>query len=280
MERVDVTREHPARKVAEITLGFWLAKVVATTLGEVAGDAIAQTLNLGYVAGLAITLGLLAAFLVAQVRADRYHPFLFWATIVGTTTAGTEIADLATHTLNLGYNVTSAILFGGMLLTLGIWYLRRGTCDVSAVINRESELLLWGAVLFSNSLGTAFGDGLVYVFGLTYTTGSLVCMAVIGAVLLLHYVARVNAAFIFSGRHSFSPGRSAPTSETCSRRKLPRADLASTRLRLPWSAFCCSQELSCSSNVGSTLSMDVAVPSPEQPSGYDFGLTPFLDWEG
>jgi uncharacterized membrane-anchored protein len=197
METVDVSREHPARKVAEITLGFWLAKVVATTLGEVAGDAIAQTLNLGYVAGLAITLALLAAFLVAQVRADRYHPFLFWATIVGTTTAGTEIADLSTHTLNLGYNATSAILFGGMLLTLGIWYFRRGTCDVSAVVDRENELFFWGAVLFSNSLGTAFGDGLVYVFGLTYTTGSLVCMAMIGVVLLLHYVARVNAAFIF-----------------------------------------------------------------------------------
>ena len=84
-----------------------------------------------------------------------------------------------------------------MLLTLGIWYFRRGTCDVSAVVDRENELFFWGAVLFSNSLGTAFGDGLVYVFGLTYTTGSLVCMAMIGVVLLLHYVARVNAAFIF-----------------------------------------------------------------------------------
>ena len=197
MERMNVTRDHPVRKVAEITLGFWLAKVVATTLGEVAGDAIAQTLNLGYVAGLAITLGLLVAFLIAQVRADHYRPLLFWATIVGTTTAGTEIADLSTHTLGLGYNATSAILFSGMLLTLGVWYLRRGTCDVSGVIDRESELFFWVAVLFSNSLGTAFGDGLVYVFGLTYTTGSLVCMAVIAAVLLLHYVARVNAAVIF-----------------------------------------------------------------------------------
>jgi len=195
--RVNVTRNHSARKVAEITLGFWLAKVTATTLGEVAGDAIAQTLNLGYVAGLAITLAMLAAFLVAQVRADHYRPLLFWATIVGTTTAGTEIADLSTHTLSLGYNATSAILFGGMLLTLGVWYLRRGTCDVSAVVDRESELFFWVAVLFSNSLGTAFGDGLVYVFGLTYTTGSLVCMVVIGVVLLLHYVARVNAALIF-----------------------------------------------------------------------------------
>lgn len=140
-----------------------------------------------------------------------------------------------------------------MLLTLGIWYLRRGTCDVSAVVDRESELFFWGAVLFSNSLGTAFGDGLVYVFGLTYTTGSLVCMAVIGVVLLLHYVARVNAAFIFWAAFVFTEGRSVPTLGTCSRRKLPRADLASTRLRQRWSASCCSPGLSCSSNVGSIL---------------------------
>jgi len=114
--------------VAEITLGFWLAKIVATTLGEVAGDAIAQTLDLGYVAGLGITLSLLAAFLVVRLRADRYHPLFFWATVVGTTTAGTEIADLSTHTLHLGYVGTSALLFGGMLLTLGLRHLRRGTC--------------------------------------------------------------------------------------------------------------------------------------------------------
>lgn len=192
-----MTAYQSARKVAEVTLGFWLAKVVATTLGEVAGDAIAQTLNLGYVAGLAITMALLAVFLVVQVRADRYHPVFFWAAVVGTTTAGTEIADLSTQTLHLGYLATSAALFAGMLLTLAAWYRARGTYDVNAVVDRESELYFWTAVLFSNSLGTAFGDGLVYVFGLTYTTGSLVCMAVIAVVLLLHYVVRISATFIF-----------------------------------------------------------------------------------
>jgi uncharacterized membrane-anchored protein len=212
--RIDVTRDHTIRKVAEITLGFWLAKVVATTLGEVAGDAIAQTLDLGYVAGLGITLGLLAAFLVVQLRADRYHPLFFWATIVGTTTAGTEIADVSTHTLHLGYIGTSAILFGGMLLTLGLWCSRRATCDVNAVVDRESELFFWIAVLFSNSLGTAFGDGLVYVFGLTYTTGSLVCGVVIApCCCCTMWCGSIPCSS--SGQRSFLPARLEPTSGTC-----------------------------------------------------------------
>jgi uncharacterized membrane-anchored protein len=189
--------QSPVRKVAEITLAFWLAKVIATTLGEVAGDVLAQTLNLGYVVGVAITMALLALLLVAQVRAYGYHSLTFWAAIVGTTTAGTEIADLATHTLGLGYTGTSAILFAGMLITLWIWYQRRGTCSVDSVVDRESEIFFWVAVLFSNSLGTAFGDGLVYVIGLTYTSGSLVCLAVIALVLALHYAVKINAVIIF-----------------------------------------------------------------------------------
>jgi uncharacterized membrane-anchored protein len=192
-----VKSESTTRKVAEITLVFWVAKVIATTLGEVAGDALAQTLNLGYVAGFAITIILLGVLLVVQVRARRYHPLTFWAAIVGTTTAGTEIADMATHTFGLGYTVASAILFAGMLIVLGIWYYRRRTVSVESVVDRESESLFWLAVLFSNSLGTAFGDGLVYVFGLTYTTGSLVCLAVIAVVLMLHYLVRVNEVIIF-----------------------------------------------------------------------------------
>jgi uncharacterized membrane-anchored protein len=183
--------------VAEITLAFWVAKVIATTLGEVAGDALAQTLNLGYVAGLAITSVLLVVLLVVQIRANRYLPLIFWATIVATTTTGTEIADLSTHTIGLGYVATSAILFACMLITVGIWYYRRGTCSVDSVVDHESEFFFWVAVMFSNSLGTAFGDGLVYVFGLTYTSGSLVCLGVIVVVLLLHYVVRVNPVVIF-----------------------------------------------------------------------------------
>lgn len=123
------TSTSAARKVAEVTIGFWLAKIVATTLGEVAGDALAQTLNLGYIVSVGITMGLLVLLLFLQTMARGYHPLLFWAAIVGTTTAGTEIADLFTHTLGIGYLGTSAIFFAGMLLALGAWFAARRTCS-------------------------------------------------------------------------------------------------------------------------------------------------------
>lgn len=189
-----MTPQLALRKVAEITLLFWVAKIIATTLGEVAGDVLAQTLDLGYVVGFAITM---IVILIAQVRSKTYHPLAFWAAIVGTTTAGTEIADMCTHTFGLGYTGTSAILFAGLVITLAAWYVRKGTVSVEGITDRESETLFWIAVLFSNSLGTAFGDGLVYVFGLSYVTGAILCSAVIAIVLLLHYVVKVNDVLIF-----------------------------------------------------------------------------------
>lgn len=186
-----------ANKIAEVTAAFWLMKVVATTLGETTGDFFAQTLNLGYVVGLAITGGLLLAILAMQIRAERFHHALFWAAIVGTTTAGTEISDMMDRTFGLGYAAGAGLLTAGLLATLAVWYWRDGTLAVDPIRRRDAETTFWIAVLFSNSLGTAFGDYLVDNLGLSYLGGAAVCTAVILGVLALHYTRAMNDIALF-----------------------------------------------------------------------------------
>ncbi len=184
-------------KIAEVTVFFWVMKIIATTLGETTGDFIAQTLNLGYVVGLAITGALLLVALVLQIRVDRYHPILFWLAIIATTTAGTEISDMMDRTLGLGYIAGSVILTVGLLATLAIWYRREGHIGVDPVVGKPAEVMFWIAVVFSNSLGTAFGDFLIDNLGLSYWQGALVTMAVIGVVLVLHYTRSMNEIALF-----------------------------------------------------------------------------------
>ena len=184
-------------KIAEVTLTFWIMKIIATTLGETTGDFIAQTLNLGYVVGLAITVSLLVFIIFFQVKAERFHPAVFWAAIVATTTAGTEISDLMDRTLGLGYVMGSAILAFGLLATLAIWYKRDGNLSVDPILRKDAEIMFWVAVVFSNSLGTAFGDLLVDAAGLSYVSAALICTAVIAGVLVLHYTKAMNDIALF-----------------------------------------------------------------------------------
>jgi len=188
---------HTLNKIAEVTILFWILKIIATTLGETLGDFIAQTLNLGYVAGLGITGALLIALLIAQIRTTHFHPALFWAAIVATTTAGTEISDMMDRTLGLGYVWGSVILAVGLVATLAIWYIRERDLSVDPIIKTDSEIMFWIAVVFSNSLGTAFGDMLVDVIGLTFWQGALVTAGVIAVVLALHYTKAVNDIALF-----------------------------------------------------------------------------------
>jgi uncharacterized membrane-anchored protein len=194
---VQMIESRTVNKIAEITLTFWIAKVIATTLGETAGDFLAQTLGLGYVLGFVVTVVLLVGILAAQIRADFYHPALFWAAIVATTTAGTEISDMMDRTFGFGYVLGSSLLFAGLLITLAIWHFRKRTISVEPIVDKESELLFWIAVVFSNSLGTAFGDALIDPIGMTFIQGALVCSGVIAVVLLLHYFTKINAVLLF-----------------------------------------------------------------------------------
>lgn len=196
-DRVQASGKDTLNKIAEVTAVFWVLKIIATTLGETTGDFISQTLNLGYVVGLGITGVFLVALIFFQVRINRYHPAAFWAAIVATTTAGTEVSDMMDRTLGLGYVAGSIILTAGLLLTLLVWYKRDGNLNVDPIVRKDAEVMFWIAVVFSNSLGTAFGDFMVDVAGLSYMTAAFVCTAVIVAVLVLHYTKTMNDIILF-----------------------------------------------------------------------------------
>jgi uncharacterized membrane-anchored protein len=184
-------------KIAEVTLCFWIMKVLATTLGETAGDYISMSLGLGYYVGLGITFAILALILVLQIVGPTYRPAVFWAAIIATTTVGTEISDFLDRSLGLGYAWGSTILLSGLFASLAIWYAREGSLRVYPIVRRDVELLFWLTVLLSNSLGTAFGDFLVDVVGLTFLQGALVTAGVIAAVGAAHYFTRLNDVALF-----------------------------------------------------------------------------------
>ena len=184
-------------KIAEITLLFWLMKIVATTLGETLGDFISMTLNLGYSTGIAITLVFFIVLLYIQLKTANYKPIAFWLVIIATTTLGTEISDFIDRSLNLGYTIGSLILLIGLLLTLFLWYKKYNNLTVSPIIENKKEIYFWIAVLFSNSLGTAFGDYLSDVIGFTYLQGALITATIIVFVVLLHYFTKLNEALLF-----------------------------------------------------------------------------------
>lgn len=184
-------------KIAEITLLFWLMKIVATTLGETLGDFISMTLNFGYLAGIGITLAFFIAVLFWQLKLPKYEPLVFWLVIIATTTLGTEISDFIDRSLHLGYAYGSLILVFGLATTLFLWYKSYKNLNVSPIVERKKELFFWIAVLFSNSLGTAFGDYLGDAIGLSYLMGALVTGAIIIFVVLLHYYTKLNEVVLF-----------------------------------------------------------------------------------
>jgi uncharacterized membrane-anchored protein len=184
-------------KVARITLVFWILKIVATTLGETLGDFISMTLNLGYTFGIAITLAFFLAALITQLAVNKYVPSIYWLVIIGTTTLGTEISDYIDRTLHLGYAAGTILLVSCLLLTLFFWFRKYKNLEVYPIADRQKELYYWIAILFSNSLGTAFGDFLGEYFGLSYLHGALVTGGVIMLVLLLHYFTRINHIVLF-----------------------------------------------------------------------------------
>ena len=184
-------------KVAEISLLFWLMKIVATTLGETLGDYLSMTLNLGYFNGILITLAFFLLVLAVQLVSKKYIPLFYWLVIIATTTLGTELSDFLDRSLHLGYSIGSLLLFSGLIITLVLWYKKFNSLNVYPIIDRNKELYYWMAILFSNSLGTAFGDFLSDVVGLSYLVGALVTAVIIGVVVVLHYKTRINHHLLF-----------------------------------------------------------------------------------
>lgn len=184
-------------KVARITLIFWLMKIIATTLGETLGDYISMTLNLGYLTAGLVTLLFFVIVLTIQLSNTRHVPVLYWLVIIATTTFGTEISDFIDRSLHTGYALGSLLLLSGLAATLFIWYRKFGNLQVYPIFNRNQETYYWVAILFSNSLGTAFGDFLSDVVGLTYFHGAIVTACVILFVVFLHYFTRIDHIILF-----------------------------------------------------------------------------------
>ncbi len=191
-------------KVPEVTLGFWIIKIAATTLGETGGDSVTMTLNWGYLAGTAVFFVALIALVGWQIAAKNFHPFLYWATIVASTTFGTTLADLADRSLGIGYTGGSTLLFLCLITVLALWYRSQGTISVNSVSTPKTEAFYWTAITFSQTLGTALGDWLADTGGLGYEGGALVFgagLAILAAASCWRNISRVTlfwAAFILT----------------------------------------------------------------------------------
>jgi uncharacterized membrane-anchored protein len=198
-------------KVPEVTLGFWIIKILATTLGETGGDSVTMTwlkadlmVNSGYLVGSAIFLSALIVLVAIQISAKRFHPFLYWSVIVASTTAGTAMADFATRSLGIGYTGGSLLLFTSLMAILALWYWSQGSISVETVSTPRVEAFYWAAITFSQTLGTALGDWVADTGGLGYEGGALVFAAGLAVTAALYYwtdVSRVGlfwAAFILT----------------------------------------------------------------------------------
>jgi uncharacterized membrane-anchored protein len=184
-------------KVPEVTLAFWVIKILATTLGETGGDAVTMSLNLGYWVGSAIFAALFAIAVTAQIRARHFHPSLFWAVIVATTTFGTTLADLLDRSLGIGYTGGATILFVSLMATLAIWHWSLGSVTVGHIASRKAEVFYWVTVMFSQTLGTALGDWAADTGGLGYTGGAIVFASGIAIVAGAYYFTRLNRTALF-----------------------------------------------------------------------------------
>ena len=184
-------------KVPAVTLGFWVIKVLATTLGETGGDTVTMTLNWGYAAGVTLFGVALVALVAAQILAKQFHATLYWATIVASTTFGTTLADFADRSLGIGYTGGSLLLLGCLLATLGLWRWSEGTVSVNTVSTPKVEAFYWATITFSQTLGTALGDWLADTRGFGYERGALVFTAALIAVVALYYWTAVSRVTLF-----------------------------------------------------------------------------------
>src|SRR4029078_3180571 len=193
-------------KVPEVTLGFWIIKILATTLGETGGDSVTMTwlkadvmATSGYLIGSAIFLSALIVLVLIQIAARKFHPFLYWATIVASTTFGTTLADFATRSLGIGYTGGSLLLVGGLMVVLALWHGSEGTISVNTVSTPRVEAFYWTAITLSQTLGTALGDWIAATGGLGYEAGALVFAAGLAITAALYYWTDVSRVLLFWG---------------------------------------------------------------------------------
>jgi uncharacterized membrane-anchored protein len=194
---VTETLARAASKVPEVTFVFWIIKIAATTLGETGGDTVTMTLDWGYLLGTALFLSLLVVFVILQIAAKKFHPLLYWATIVASTTAGTTMADFADRSLGIGYAGGTSLLLVCLIATLGVWYWSLGSISVATVNAPKVEVFYWVAITFSQTLGTALGDWTADDTGLGYDGGALVFAAGLAVLAIVYYRTSISRVFLF-----------------------------------------------------------------------------------
>jgi uncharacterized membrane-anchored protein len=184
-------------KVPEVALAFWIIKVAATTLGETGGDTVTMTLGWGYLAGTALFLAALILLVIAQIVAKKFHPFLYWATIIASTTFGTTMADFADRSLGIGYTGGSSILLSCLVAILGLWYWSLGSISVNTVSTPKTEMFYWAAITFSQTLGTALGDWMADSTSLGYEGGALIFGAALAIVAAAYFWTNISRVALF-----------------------------------------------------------------------------------
>ncbi len=184
-------------KLPQISLYFWIMKICATTLGETAGDLISMTLNVGYAISSLLLISVFLVSLVAQLKAQKFHPILYWIVILTTSTAGTTISDYMDRTLGLGYMKGSILLLTALIITLSFWKYTTGSLSVDNIKTFKGEIFYWVAILFSNTLGTALGDFLADDSGLGFLGGAILIGSLIGVVVLAHFYTKISKILLF-----------------------------------------------------------------------------------
>lgn len=194
---MNTSAETALSKVPEVTLLFWVIKISATTLGETAGDAVSMSMNLGYLIGTAIFSAVFLAAVFAQIKAKTFQPFLYWTTIIATTTVGTTLADFADRSLGIGYAGGSTLLIALLLGSLFIWHRTLGSVSVSSVSSPKAEMFYWVTIMISQTLGTALGDWTADTAGLGYTGAAIVFSALLALVVATYYWTNVSRTLLF-----------------------------------------------------------------------------------
>lgn len=189
--------EQALNKVPEVTLTFWIIKIAATTFGETGGDTVSMSMNLGYLLGTGIFAAIFLLAVAAQIRAKRFNSFLYWTTIIATTTVGTTLADFADRSLGIGYSGGTLLLLALLLASLAAWHLTLGSVSVHTVSAPKAELFYWVTIMFSQTLGTALGDWAADTAGLGYSGGALVFSGLLALVLAAYLWSRASRTLLF-----------------------------------------------------------------------------------
>jgi uncharacterized membrane-anchored protein len=184
-------------KLPAITISFWIMKICATTLGETAGDLLSMTLNIGYAISSMLLLSFFFVTLFIQLSTKKYHPIIYWAVILATSTAGTTISDFMDRTLGLGYATGSLILASLLVITLVIWKISEKTLAVTNITSTRGELFYWTAILFSNTLGTALGDFLADNSGLGFAGGAILIGSLLLLIVLAYKFTKISHIILF-----------------------------------------------------------------------------------